>query len=633
MQLRIADEGLRLFITAEEGDTPASMMNMITQRGIKAAIPFELLQKALNTFQETCVLEGMPAQPGHDGMLKFLVDLEKSTKPKVDIDVGKVDYHTLGIYEFVKKGQRLVEIIPSTPGKDGTDIFGAAIRAENGKPVILTIGKNVVREGNFVLSMADGVVDMLNGTLVVKEILEIYHDIDYSIGNIDFNGNVIIKGNVFPNFKVISGGDILIDGIVDKAEIQAAGSVIVTGGIIGHEKASIKGNSISAKFVNQSRLYAEDIISIQGEILHSICESKNRIIAGSIIGGIVKAKNEIVTGIAGSNTAVKTEFIVGRDDYLAVEMQKIESEEHALNETKKKIALQISDLKMREVRKQLDENGAKMLVQLMDMMTKLNATLEDRVQRKLELTKQADETGKGIVKVNDVIFNNVHIHIGSASLANAMLVKHVKFLKLSNLVKMFDMDDAIGEKAKILGTFYYDQKEIQIDIHKIDFTGEKITFASPNEVIQASVQGKLVFSHPIFNDKYELDVIVAGRESSYLVFNMRSFPQRRIEKKKNIYYGELTAQMVQLMVDSPAKLKVVVDELHENALYIKSENALLKDSVYECVLDVNGMMVKLVIKPYGNSLKTRTAYETKCYIERVEGEDMLRLKKLLNEGG
>lgn len=632
MQIRLSDNKVQLFLTVDENDTKESVQEELLKRNVKALIQTDALEEAFALKTEQCVAQGIMPQKGNDGSLRYLVDISKSTKPKVDINVGKVDYHNLGIYEFVKKGQHLVEIIPSSPGKDGVDVYGQPVRAENGSPVVLTIGKNVVREGNYVVSTADGVVDVVAGTLVVKEILEIYHDIDYSIGNIDFNGNVVIKGNVFPNFKVISGGDILIDGIVDKAEIQAAGSVIITGGIIGHEKTIIKAQSITARFVNQAKLYAEDVISIQGEILHSYCEAKNKIKAGSIIGGISRAKNEIYTDVAGSQSAVKTEFVVGRDDYIAVEMQKIETEEHALNETKRKVALQISDLKMREVRKQLDENGKKQLQQMIDMMVKLNATLEDRIARKDELLKQAEDTGKGIVFVNDIVYNNVHVTIGTAVLSNVMLVKHVKYIKVNKLVKMFDMDDAVGEKAKILGVFYVGQNELSVDIKKIDFSGEKIIIGSQTPLAN-STQGKLIFSHPAFNDYYEIDAIVAGHENADYVMNILALPQRRIQKKKGVCYDDIPSVMTQLMVEPPIVQKVIVDELHENALYIKSEAALSRDALYEVDMDVNGSHIKIVVKPFGNSMKTRSTFEVKCYFERIDADDMVKLKKLLIERG
>ncbi len=632
MQIRLSEDKVKLYLTVEDTDTREAIMGELTKRGIKALIQNDALEKAVDSKTEQCIAQGIPPEKGTDGELRFMVDISKSMKPKVDINVGKVDYHDLGIYEFVKKGQRLVEIVASTPGKDGIDVFGQPVRAENGAPVVLTIGKNVVREGSFVLSTVDGVVDMLAGTLVVKEILEIYHDIDYSIGNIDFNGNVVIRGNVFPNFKVISGGDIFIDGIVDKAEIQALGSVVITGGIIGHEKTVVKAHSITARFVNQAKLYAEDTISIQGEILHSYCESKNKIKASSIIGGVTRAKNEIYTEVAGSQSAVKTEFVVGRDDYIAVEMQKIETEEHALNETKRKVALQISDLKMREVRKQLDENGKRQLQQMLDMMAKINATLDDRIARKNELTKQAEDTGRGIVYINDIVFNNVHVAIGSATLSNTLLVKHVKYLKVSKLVKMFDMDDAVGDKAKILGAFYIGQKEFQVDIKKIDFNGEKITVGS-SVTLETSIQGKLIFSHPVFNDYYEMEAIVAGHEGSEYTMNMLSLPQRRISKKKNSYYEDIPSVMTQLMIEPPVVQKVIVDELHDNTLYMKSEVILSRDALYEVVLDAPGGKIKIVVKPFGNSMKTRSTFETKCYFERIDSDDMVKLKKLLTERG
>lgn len=57
-------------------------------------------------------------------------------------------------------------------------------------------------------------------------------DVDLSYGNINFNGDVLISGNVEEGMEVKSGGNIRIGGLVSRARIHAAGSIWIRGNIL-----------------------------------------------------------------------------------------------------------------------------------------------------------------------------------------------------------------------------------------------------------------------------------------------------------------------------------------------------------------------------------------------------------------
>jgi cytoskeletal protein CcmA (bactofilin family) len=57
-------------------------------------------------------------------------------------------------------------------------------------------------------------------------------DVNPETGNINFNGDVHIKGSVMDNLKVIADGDIIVSGNVLQANLIAKGSIDIAGNII-----------------------------------------------------------------------------------------------------------------------------------------------------------------------------------------------------------------------------------------------------------------------------------------------------------------------------------------------------------------------------------------------------------------
>lgn len=76
-------------------------------------------------------------------------------------------------------------------------------------------------------------------SLAIESVYEIKEDVSLKTGNIDFNGTVIIRGDVPTGFSIKASGDILIDGLVEAAHIEAKGSVTIVKGIVGSRTGGI----------------------------------------------------------------------------------------------------------------------------------------------------------------------------------------------------------------------------------------------------------------------------------------------------------------------------------------------------------------------------------------------------------
>src|SRR5690606_8653815 len=128
--------------------------------------------------------------------------------------------------------------------------------------------------------------------------------VDNKVGNIDFNGSVMVRGNVLNGFRIKASGDVEVKGIVEGGYIENTGDVIVKQGIQGYNRLTIntKG-SVTTKFVENAVLNVGGNVTPEA-IMHSEVSSKGNVTVlgkrGLIVGGICRARKEIRANIIGS---------------------------------------------------------------------------------------------------------------------------------------------------------------------------------------------------------------------------------------------------------------------------------------------------------------------------------------------
>lgn len=90
------------------------------------------------------------------------------------------------------------------------------------------------------MSEVDGYVREESGSIFVRDTLEIPEHVDYSIGHVDFIGNVVVRGDVHKGFNVRAHGSIEVRGSVFGENVITSGSsVVVKGFHQGGDKAMV----------------------------------------------------------------------------------------------------------------------------------------------------------------------------------------------------------------------------------------------------------------------------------------------------------------------------------------------------------------------------------------------------------
>lgn len=280
---------------------------------------------------------GIPMISGKDAQIVYVYKemLAKNQESTPDqTDDGRVDYRAGHKIDNVTKGMVIARKIPVVKGVSGKTVTGKETPALEGKDIELTPNKGVIisTENPFeYIADTDGQVIIKDNKISVLALYEIAGDVNFSTGNIDFIGTVVVKGDVKDGFKIHAGEDIIISGVVEGAELKAGGKITVVGGVSGNDKAKItcKGDA-SIKYVRNAIVEVGGNLNIGQAIMHSkvTCDGKVAVAGqrGVIVGGQIIAGQEVSAGIIGSNFATNTEIVVGEIVSIREELQKIDTE-------------------------------------------------------------------------------------------------------------------------------------------------------------------------------------------------------------------------------------------------------------------------------------------------------------------
>ncbi|HWR39212.1 MAG TPA: FapA family protein [Patescibacteria group bacterium] len=285
---------------------------------------------------------------GQDASIHYLVSQETRGCP-IELENGRVDFKNLNLFTIVHKGDRLAIKTPATPGTDGTDVLGLPIAARAGKDIPLRAGKNVILsdDGLTAIANSDGQIILDRNQLHVLPCLQIDGDVDFSTGNIDFTGSVVVNGSVTAGFTVKATGTVDIRGMVTGGTIHAQ-KIIVRHGIQGMHKGEIRAQGdIIAQFIENATIFAGGNVLAHSVILHSQVEAHQSIELASaqsqIIGGCLNAAQDIITYSAGRPRAALTELRAGVNPTLEAEEEKLSwalaENKHQLEQLRKPLAM------------------------------------------------------------------------------------------------------------------------------------------------------------------------------------------------------------------------------------------------------------------------------------------------------
>lgn len=393
-----------------------AIVEKIQSKGIVFGVDHEALQRLVSAAAELTVAKGQPPQNGNNAYIQYYVDLETNAKP-AELENGKVDFRNLNLFTTVQQGAVLAEKIPATPGSPGTDVLGNSVNPKPGKDIPLPVGKNTqVLDQTKVVAAIAGQLQLINHKINVLPVIEIKGDVDLSTGNIDFIGNVTVRGSVQSGFTIKAGGNVEIFGTVSGGIVEGK-SIVIKMGIQGMGRGYVKASGdVVAKFIENGTVYAGNDVIVSEVVFHSKINAGKRVIVqgrrGLISGGRIVAGEEIVAKTAGTQMATNTELEVGVNPVMREEYKLIRKEikqlELSLDQTQKALT----------ILKSMDQNAMpsekrEMLLKLTKSQFHLVGQVAARRNRIAEIELALEELKHGRIRVSDIVYPGVKIVVGA----------------------------------------------------------------------------------------------------------------------------------------------------------------------------------------------------------------------------
>lgn len=390
------------------------------------------------------VAQGKPPRHGKDAQIEYFFNTDMRIQPTVRED-GSVDYFHLNMINHINKGDLLARIIPADEGEPGMTITGNIIKPKDVKRVNLKFGNNILlsEDKMNIISKVDGHVTLVEDRVFVSDVYQV-ENCDLSTGNIDFQGSVQVNGNVFNNMEIRAKGNVVINGVVEGAYIEAGGNIVIARGMNGMAKGHLKaGGNIIAKFIENATIEAEGYVSTES-ILHSNVVAGTDINVtgkkGFITGGHVQAGNLITVKTLGAMMGGTTIAEVGVNPQLKAEYVQLQKNVQEIVKTIKNaqpVIANFTEKRAKGVRFSPDQinyvkNTAALLEQKKQELTENNARMK-------EIQTMFESQGKASIQIQGVVCPGTVIVIGDASMNVQSSYSYCKFEKRDGEVKMLPL--------------------------------------------------------------------------------------------------------------------------------------------------------------------------------------------------
>lgn len=324
----------RAQITADWGGQPltlAQLREALAASPVKQGVSERLLAAAVQAAGEAApgallspvIALGKAAKHGLDTRLERLVATaaERILTPQ-ELDHGKVDMRDLGTLLTVKAGAALMRRHPATQGVDGFTVTGQVLPARSGKESAMTAGEGTClspEDPDLLLATRPGLPCQERAGMRVDEVLSV-KQVDIRHGHVEFEGSLLVTGDVMPGMRVKTSGDVVIGGFVEGGYIESGGTITVRNGIIGRKQGEDEylchlnaGGEIHAGYAQYARLEADGDIQILSQLSHCYCRSGQDLKVGDsamrkghLIGGVNIANRLIMAPVLGASAANRT---------------------------------------------------------------------------------------------------------------------------------------------------------------------------------------------------------------------------------------------------------------------------------------------------------------------------------------
>ncbi len=288
----------------------AKIREGVDSKAVKILLSLSEQKKSVS---DLVIAKGYPMKKGDDGRIE-LHSAESETEDE-DVDDEQIDFRNVQNFINVKPGDLIGTIIRPENGTPGKTVFGITIPPMHGEPLKPVLGKNVRLDddGVHIYSEGDGRIFIKGNEISVEDIYVVKGDVDFKIGNINYNGFLEVRGDILDGFSVKAAKGIKVQGNIGACRIESDGDIVFCG-MSGQEKGSIYCRSkITANFIHDTLIESLDDILIDTEIRNCDIKTLGAVYVnkGVLVGGSCVAMGGVETATAGSPSSLFTRIVVG----------------------------------------------------------------------------------------------------------------------------------------------------------------------------------------------------------------------------------------------------------------------------------------------------------------------------------
>ncbi len=285
--------------------------------GIKRGAITEMIRKRRMN-EKILIAEGTPAEDGKNGWFEFFVrlDLPRIPAPLPD---GGVDYVNIEAFEMVDEGEKIAVYHPAEKGKDGENVFGEVIHANEGaeKKPLKGKGFTIAPDGVTYLSNMNGKFEYVNGQIIISNMIIVREDVTAVTGKLEVDGSVYVIGSVYSGGYISATGDIIVEHNVEACKLVAGGNVMIKKGSCSKNDCFIEaGGEVSGSFFEAANIDAGSNIRANYIMNSNINTMEKVFVSGSkgmLLGGRTRAVKGVDTYNLGNKSHIKTVLEVGKN--------------------------------------------------------------------------------------------------------------------------------------------------------------------------------------------------------------------------------------------------------------------------------------------------------------------------------
>lgn len=418
--------------------TKNDIVDMLRSAGVRYGIIEDIINNHINNpiyNEEITLARGVKPAEGKDAEIIYYFNTDKTLKPKKKED-GTVDFHQLDMISSINKGDLLAELVPEVNGKPGMDVMGGSILPKKVIRKILKHSRDIhlSDDGLKMFSDVSGHADLINDKVFVSNTFEVLADVDSSTGDIEYEGNVTVKGNVTSGYSIRARGDIIVDGVVEGAKLYAGGQIVLKRGMQGMNKGIMEAESnIISKFIENAVVKAGGYITTEA-ILHSTVSARGDITVGGkkgfIAGGEIMSGTSITVKTAGSTMGIYTLLEVGIDPRKVEEYRGVQKRITAIEADLDKL-LPIIDTYKRKMStgEMLSPEKLEYIRIATNNCIMLRKELKDCQYQFEQLRAEIGNTDGGWIKVENIAYPGVKIVISNVNYYIKSETHYSKFVR------------------------------------------------------------------------------------------------------------------------------------------------------------------------------------------------------------